>query len=233
VHAYTGSATFSAEGVPQNITVPDGSVRFFASGSSSSSDTLAERVKHHVEVKYLEVSTVRINLGSYEQNDASFGVEFSANPDFVSPITVTTTNVVQPSFTKSYDANLGSGTVPTPVTGSSSLTVSGSTTNPGITRAGYVFAGWNTRADGTGVSYAPGSTILPVANVTLYAVWTAAPVVTPTAAPATAAPATAPEVRTLATTGVSETLTLGILGSAAVILIGLGAFLTRMRRKLS
>jgi hypothetical protein len=48
-----------------------------------------------------------------------------------------------------------------------------------------------------------------------------------------AAPATAPAVRTLATTGASEALGLGIVGSTAAILIGLGVFLTRMRRKLS
>jgi hypothetical protein len=48
-----------------------------------------------------------------------------------------------------------------------------------------------------------------------------------------AAPAAAPVTPKLATTGVSEQLTLGILGSTAGILIGLGAFLTRMRRKLS
>jgi hypothetical protein len=56
---------------------------------------------------------------------------------------------------------------------------------------------------------------------------TAAPVVTPSATPA-AAPAA-----TLATTGVSDPLAIGILGSTAAILIGLGAFLSRMRRKLS
>jgi LPXTG-motif cell wall-anchored protein len=59
-----------------------------------------------------------------------------------------------------------------------------------------------------------------------------APTETVTSTPPSA-PSTAPAVRTLATTGVSEQLTLGILGLAAVLLIGLGAFLTRMRRKLS
>jgi len=39
-------------------------------------------------------------------------------------------------------------------------------------RSGYTFTGWNTAANGTGTTYAPGGSILmPAANVTLYAQW--------------------------------------------------------------
>lgn len=226
VQAYTGSASFSAGGVTQTPTIPSGSVRFFASGSSSSSDTLAERVLHHVEVNYLEVSTVRIRLGSYEMNGASFGVEFSVNPSFVSPITVTSANVTQPSFTKTYDANSGTGTVPTPVSGTGSLTVSGSTSNPGISKTGYVFSGWNTRADGTGVTYAPGSSILPVADITLYALWSA---IQQSAPASSTLAATTPR---LATTGASEPIAVGIIASMSALLVASGVFLLHRRRKL-
>lgn len=43
-------------------------------------------------------------------------------------------------------------------------------------RAGYTFAGWNTKADGEGTSYGNGTTYTMTAakNVTLYATWTAA-----------------------------------------------------------
>lgn len=42
----------------------------------------------------------------------------------------------------------------------------------GLTRAGYLFTGWNTKADGSGGSYAAGSTlILGEADTTLYAQW--------------------------------------------------------------
>ena len=42
----------------------------------------------------------------------------------------------------------------------------------GFTRAGYFFSHWNTKADGTGVSYAAESTIYNVtANISLYAQW--------------------------------------------------------------
>jgi uncharacterized repeat protein (TIGR02543 family) len=46
----------------------------------------------------------------------------------------------------------------------------------GLTRAGYVFSGWNTRADGKGTKYAPGAVFTIRANTVLYAVWTKAPV---------------------------------------------------------
>lgn len=41
--------------------------------------------------------------------------------------------------------------------------------NPSI--PGYVFQGWNTSSDGTGISYSNGETITLYDNVTLYAIW--------------------------------------------------------------
>ena len=41
------------------------------------------------------------------------------------------------------------------------------------TRTGYTFAGWNTKADGSGTNYAEGATYTANADVTLYAKWTA------------------------------------------------------------
>lgn len=41
------------------------------------------------------------------------------------------------------------------------------------TQSGYLFDGWNTAADGSGVSYAAGSAYTPATNVSLYAQWSA------------------------------------------------------------
>ena len=42
-----------------------------------------------------------------------------------------------------------------------------------MTRSGYSFVNWNTLANGTGTSYAAGSTINLTADTTLYAIWQA------------------------------------------------------------
>ena len=41
----------------------------------------------------------------------------------------------------------------------------------GISRSGYIFIGWNTQQDGSGISYMPGETIIIAGNLTLYAQW--------------------------------------------------------------
>jgi len=82
------------------------------------------------------------------------------------------------AFTVTYKGNGNSGgTVPTDsntYTSDSSATVLDNTGN--LTQTGYTFAGWNTKADGSGTSYAAGSTLtMPASDVTLYAQWTKTP----------------------------------------------------------
>ena len=84
------------------------------------------------------------------------------------------------SYTVTYDANGGTGTM----TDSNSPYYQGATvtakTNT-FTRDGYEFTGWNTAADGSGTSYDEGDTFTPTANTTLYAQWAeAGKVATPT-----------------------------------------------------
>ena len=71
--------------------------------------------------------------------------------------------------TISFDANNGSGTVPTAI--NTYLGVANKIPSNTLTRTGYTFSYWNTEADGSGTSYATGSTITPSGNVTLYAQW--------------------------------------------------------------
>ena len=76
------------------------------------------------------------------------------------------------SFTVSYDKNGGSGSInPSTVEWDGSLVLP--TAGDGIVRAGYVLNSWNTKADKSGTSYAPGDTLANVsASITLYAQWT-------------------------------------------------------------
>ena len=88
--------------------------------------------------------------------------------------------VVSSSYTVAYDDNVAGETIAVPSdTGSYAAgdTVSISSTTPA--RAGYTFDGWNTAADGSGDSYAPGGSLtMGTSNITLYAQWSMIPVYT-------------------------------------------------------
>lgn len=71
-------------------------------------------------------------------------------------------------YTISYNANGGSG-APAAQTKYQGKDINLSTTVP--TKSGYTFVGWNTKADGTGTSYASGAKYSADGNVTLYAQW--------------------------------------------------------------
>lgn len=78
----------------------------------------------------------------------------------------------KPSYTISYNANGGSGAPSSHKKWyNESTTLWGSAYNP--TRTGYTFDGWNTKANGSGTSYAAGATITAGTNqaLTLYAQW--------------------------------------------------------------
>jgi uncharacterized repeat protein (TIGR02543 family) len=82
------------------------------------------------------------------------------------------------TYTVTYNKNGTSVTGNVPVDGSSpyvpssTVTVLGNTGSPVLSRSGYIFAGWNTLANGTGTPYDGGDTFTINANTTLYAQWT-------------------------------------------------------------
>ena len=74
------------------------------------------------------------------------------------------------TYTVSYNANGGSG-APASQTKTYGAPLTLSATKP--TRAGHTFLGWNTKADGSGTSYAAGGSYTANAAATLYAQWQA------------------------------------------------------------
>ncbi len=78
------------------------------------------------------------------------------------------------TYSVTYNGNgNNTGTAPTDATAYSfngTVTVSGNTGT--LTKTGVSFGGWNTKADGSGAMYSPGSTFSIGANTTLYAYWT-------------------------------------------------------------
>ena len=69
-----------------------------------------------------------------------------------------------------YDGNGSGGSAPAMESGieGTTLTVAG---QGGLVNGNYQFAGWNTRVNGTGIAYQPGSQLTLRGNVTLYAQW--------------------------------------------------------------
>ena len=73
----------------------------------------------------------------------------------------------------SFAANGGSGT-PSTLSGSVGSTVT-LPSSSSLVRSGYTLTSWNTAANGSGTSYAPGASVTLTASLTLYAQWTAIP----------------------------------------------------------
>ncbi|WP_418737431.1 S-layer homology domain-containing protein [Dysosmobacter sp.] len=86
------------------------------------------------------------------------------------PANVCRTKMTAQTYTVTYDANGGSGTMTdknSPYADGAAATV---LTN-GFTRSRYTFTGWNTQADGKGTSCKAGDIIDVTENIVLYAQW--------------------------------------------------------------
>jgi uncharacterized repeat protein (TIGR02543 family) len=82
----------------------------------------------------------------------------------------------RPTYTVVYNGNANtSGNAPTdgslPYVSGSTVTVLGNSGSPVLEKTGFVFDGWNTQANGSGISYVEGNTFTIEANTTLYAKW--------------------------------------------------------------
>jgi uncharacterized repeat protein (TIGR02543 family) len=116
--------------------------------------------------------SVSNSIVTWTGSSSSFTIRNTAQTR-VSKIVVTT---VSSTLKVTYNANgATSGSVPTDATSYTSgatVTVKGNSGN--LAKTGYTFAGWNTKADGTGTTYAAGTGTFTISsNTTLYAKWTA------------------------------------------------------------
>ena len=106
-------------------------------------------------------------------NDGSISIFRQGSNLYLGRIVVQRANTDGP-FTVTYDKNHegASGSMTdanSPYAKNSTVTVLG---NSFIAPTGMIFAGWNTKADGSGTSYAAGNTFDAVKDVTLFAQWT-------------------------------------------------------------
>lgn len=87
------------------------------------------------------------------------------------------TQVVLTNYTVTYNGNTNtSGNPPidssSPYISGATITVLGNSGSPVLEKTGFTFAGWNTAANGSGISYSQGNTFTINANTTFYAQWT-------------------------------------------------------------
>jgi uncharacterized repeat protein (TIGR02543 family) len=165
ITSYKMDASSVLTATTNNGTVPAGSYRFHDAGGSNSS---ASSQPNWVEVRYAQVNSIQIVLGATQSGGAFFSMKFA--PEIWNNAVSTTPAAT--SYTITYDGNTNtSGVAPASTTGTGGQTVSSNTGS--LDKTGFYLAGWNTAANGSGATYLPGSTIIPVANTTLYAVWVA------------------------------------------------------------
>lgn len=116
----------------------------------------------------------RIFAGWNTQADG-LGVTYAAGANFTPTANATLYALWQINYQLGYNANSAdSGAVPAVQSGlTGAATVAGNSGN--LAKAGFTFAGWNTQANGLGISYAPGSTINSSVDVQLFAIWALVP----------------------------------------------------------
>ena len=129
------------------------------------------------------------------------GTSYSAGASYTPTASVTLYAIWsnQPVYQITYDANQATaGSVPIGASAVAS-TVTLSTNVGNLDRTGYVFSGWNTAANGSGTTYAAGSSFSLSSNVTLYALWVQQFQITYDANQATSGTAPAATISTAAT----------------------------------
>ncbi len=92
------------------------------------------------------------------------------------PIFASLTRAIQiaPAITIKYLANGGTGTAPTALTSVAGNTIRAASNTGNLAKAGLTFAGWNTKADGTGITYFPDKNFVGTETIDLYAMYLAA-----------------------------------------------------------
>ncbi|MCH3943858.1 MAG: leucine-rich repeat protein [Atopobiaceae bacterium] len=112
--------------------------------------------------------------GSFDDATSATAIYTVGQSDGAETATLTAETAAS-SYVVHFDANGGSGSM---ADESMTYGVAANLTTSSFTRSGYAFAGWNTKEDGTGTSYADGQSVEDLdisgtSTVTLYAQWKA------------------------------------------------------------
>ena len=138
-------------------------------GQTTVSGSIANKKYVGVLTKAIKTATYTWNRASTKQTKTIKTVLKGYGESTTSSCSASISVPALAPATITFDANGGSGTVPSTI--STYVGVANTIPSNSLTRTGYTFNGWNTASDGSGTAYATGSTITPSGNVTLYAQW--------------------------------------------------------------
>lgn len=143
-------------------------------GTITSEGTTIVPWKHDKTYTAAASTNYKIKSITVDGSPISITNQKTMNYSFTSVIADHTINVqfepikVNLTYDKNLSAATGSTTGTSNVNAGTSVTIASS----GFTAPRYHFTGWNTKPDGTGTKYTPGSTlVMPESNITLYAQW--------------------------------------------------------------
>ena len=163
--------SFSSEKALNAITTSDYSTKTIVSTNISVTGTTFSNTTTSCSSSSVSSGNVTINQGgtkvTYTSLPAGYYVMIASNEFYFYSFTANVTSSTPTSYTVTYNANGGSGTIANST--GTNITLSDGT---GFTApANYSFAGWNTANDGSGTSYAAGQTNVN-ADLDLFATWT-------------------------------------------------------------
>jgi LPXTG-motif cell wall-anchored protein len=142
----------------------------FHSSTTAGSNTDELRI---LEVDYDAASSLTTEFGCRANANGVIGVGGKCGFTVVigtiaRTLGVVETAAVRPTYSVTYNANTcTTGAVPAPSTGTGEIVITANTGS--LASPTGVFLGWNTLANGTGVSFPPGYTFVPTENMVLYA----------------------------------------------------------------
>lgn len=113
------------------------------------------------------------NFVAWNTKQDGSGQSYSAGSSYTVSANITLYAIWQQvvNYTITFNLNGGSGTLnPATVLAGSATILPTSSANT-FYFTDYTFVSWNTKSDGTGVSYLAGSSYTPMSNTTLYAIW--------------------------------------------------------------
>lgn len=174
VQSYTLSQNTALVATPGPATgIPAGSYRFSEPNGTGSTDT---DTRFWAQVNYNALSAVDVTLGAAAGGSALFQVAFGAaswSGTNTAPVTPPNTNF-NVTYQFNHTGDTQAGTMPSATTGAlGAAQIVAASGVPTLTVGGNAAAliGWNTAPDGSGVMYHANDSIIPTADVVLYAIW--------------------------------------------------------------